>query len=258
MDLLKFWDLVWWFYKSSKKTDTMVVVALWAPGLFDIDNLRESDILLDAWYDIIVPEYYWFCRSSWIFTPKNCVKTLLDTKENFTNGEQLDIYSWEKYKNNYNNFIFIGFSFGWAVVWCLPKFDSEIKSIAMIYPVLDYSTLWKKWVKEETAKDFIDVINRWFWNIYRGYDLSVWHEQFNDKLWLTPSENISYMKDVNLFISHGYEDESLYYKRTKEYYEKLKGLFPKWNYLYKEYKWSWHDIITMKKSIIDLINFIKN
>lgn len=255
MKLLRFWDVVWWFYESDNPNWKLIIVAVWAPSLFDIDNLRNVQIFLNSWYDVIVPEYYWFCRSWWLFTPENCIKTLIDTKNIFKSWKQLNVYTGEKYKFNYKDFIFVWMSFWWWVVWWLPKFDTEIKNIAMIYPVIEYSTFWKRWVVEDKVSDFIDEIDRWFSEIFRWYNLPIWNNHFSDNLWLTPFENIDNMENINLFLSHWTEDKSIYYKKTKEYYETLNNKFPNWNFVYKEYKWLWHDINTMNNSAKDIIKF---
>lgn len=150
---------------------------------------------------------------------------------------------------------FVWMSFGWWVVWSLAKFDSEIKNIAMIYPVIDYSSFWKRWVIEDNVSDFISSIDRWFSNIFRWYDLDIWTEQFSDRLWLTPIENIENMEKINLFLSHWTADLSIYYKKTKEYYECLKNKFPNWNFIYKEYLWLWHNVDTMKSSAKDIVKY---
>lgn len=72
-----------------------MIVAIGAPNLVDVDSLRNAEILMDAGYDIITPEYYGFCRSGRDFTPMNSIQTLLDTKNVFSGGEVTDVYSGE-------------------------------------------------------------------------------------------------------------------------------------------------------------------
>ena len=63
---------------------------------------------------------------------------------------------------------------------------------------------------------------------------------------------------VNLFLAHWTENKSIYYKKTREYYEKLKEKFPDWNFVYKEYKWWWHGWETLMQWTKDMIEFFKN
>jgi len=257
MKVIKFWKIIGSFYKSEKKADTLIVVAIWAPNLMDVDNLRNAKILTDAWYDVITPEYYWFCRSWWKFTPKNSIKTLLDTKNFFKNWELLDVYSWEKFSVSYKKFIFLGLSYWWWAVPLLPKFDKEIKNIAMFYPVVDYFSFWKRWVKEETVEDFCDSIVRWFSKIYKSIKSPIWKKHFEDKTDLIPVKNLDLMEWVNLFLCHWTEDKSIYYKKTSEYFEKLKEKFPSWNFEYKEYKGFWHGWETLIKWSEEMVKFFE-
>lgn len=254
---VKFWKLVWTYYKSSKITDSLVIVAIWAPNLMDVDSLRNAEILTELWYDVITPEYYWFCRSEWKFTPKNSIKTLIDTKNIFTNWIIQDVYSGDEIQVKYKNFIFLWMSYWWWVVPLLPKYDKEIKNIAMFYPVTDYSTFWKRWVKEETVDDFCNAIYRWFSKIYNSINLPIWKKQFNDETEYIPVKNMEYLDWINLFLAHGTSDKSIYYKKTKEYYQKLKQLFPLWNIEYIEYTEKWHGTETMFPATYDMIKFFR-
>lgn len=255
---VKYWKLVWTYYRADKKSDTLIIVAIWAPNLVDVDNLRNANILTNAWFDIITPEYYWFCRSLWKFTPKNSIKTLLDTKNVFISWILEDVYTWENIKVEYKNFIFLWMSYWWWVVSLLPKYDKNIKNIAMFYPVTDYSSFWKRWVKEETVDDFCNSIYRWFLKIYNWIKLPIWEKHFKDETDYIPIKNMKYMKSVNLFLAHWTLDKSIYYKKTKEYYWKLKNMFPVQNIIYKEYKWLWHGFDTMEKATYDMIKFFNN
>ncbi len=257
MKVLRFWKLVWTYYKSKIKTGTLIIVAIWAPNLMDIDSLRNADILTNAWYDVVTPEYYGFCRSLGRFTPKNSIKTLIDTKNFFTNWVATDVYSWEKVKLKYKKFIFIGMSYGWWVVPLLPQFDKTINNIALFYPVIDYNSFWKRWVTEETVEDFLNSIKRWFKKIYSWINLPIWTKHFQDKTDLIPINNIKYLKNTNIFLAHGTEDKSIYYKKTREYYEKLKNYNIKWNYIYKEYIWLWHWTDTMRKASYDFVEWLR-
>ncbi len=255
MKVIKFWKIVWSYYESEKKSNTLIIVAIWAPNLMDVDSLRNADILTKAWYDVITPEYYGFCRSEWKFTPKNSIKTLLDTKNFFKNWVIENIYNWEKIKVKYKNFIFLWMSYWWWVVPLLPKYDKEVKNIAMFYPVVDYLSFWKRWVKEETVEDFCNSIYRGFSKIYNSIKLPIWKKQFKDETEYIPIKNMKYMKWVNTFLAHWTEDISIYYKKTSEYYTELKKIFPNWNIVYKEYKWFWHGFDTMEKWTYDMIKF---
>ena len=257
MQILKFWDLFWSYYQSETKTDKLIIVAIWAPNLMDIDNLRNAKILTQAWYDIVTPEYYWFCRSSWKFTPKNSIKTLLDTRRFFIDWEAYSIYSGKKVKVQYNDFIFLGISYGGWVVSLLPKYDDTISKIAMFYPVTNYSTFGKRWVKEETVEDFLRTLKEWFSRFFRWIDLPIWKKHLRDKTDMIPIKNLKYLENSKVFLAHWTNDTSIYYKKTREYYQELKEKFPNGNYKYIEYEWLWHWESTMFSASYDMIKFFK-
>ncbi len=254
--------LVMWYYKSKNPNWKCVIVAIWAPNLIDVDNLRNAQILTDAWYDILVPEYYWFCRSKGRFTPKNSIKTLIDTYNiaRWKSEKWLkNVYFWKKVKKfSYKEIIFLWMSFGGFAVLMLPKFLPEAKKIIAFYPVLDYLSFWKMWVKEETAKDFYNNIFRWFSTQFRWIKDNIWQKQFQDKLWLSPLYETKYLKNVSVFLAHWVEDESIFYRKTKKYFEILKQKYKSQNIVYKEYIWAWHNTKTMFPATKDAIEWLKN
>lgn len=256
MKLIKYSEIVASYYESQNKNWSLIIIALWAPNLEDIDNLRYRDLYLAAGYDILVPEYYWYCRSGGSFTPENSIQTLLDTKNTFNSGCVRDIFLDEIIQMKYKKIYFIWMSYGAWVVALLPKYDRSITDIALIYPVLSYETLWKTWVTEESAQDFKSIIQKWYSQVYRWIELPIWEEHFLDKTEYIPEKNINYLQWVNIFVSHWMDDNIINYKRTKQYYKNIKKIFPQNNILYKQYLW-WHDDLVLKKSIIDIIDFFR-
>lgn len=69
------------FYQSANPNGKLMVVAIGAPNLIDVGALRNASLLTDAGYDVLVPEYYGFCRSEGEFTPMNSIETLLDARK---------------------------------------------------------------------------------------------------------------------------------------------------------------------------------
>ena len=253
MELLKFWKLIWAFYRAKNPLHKLIIVWIWAPNLVDVDNLRNAYILTDAWYDVIVPDYYGFCRSEGKFTPMNSIRTFLDTKKFFSDWIATNVYTWENFKISYKDFIFLGLSYGWGAALLLPKFDKTIKKIWVFYPITNYTSLGKYWGKEETVEDFLNSINLWFKKIYKWINLPVWEKHFEDKTNLIPLENIKYLKNTTLFLAHGTKDISICYEKTKEFYEKLKKLNPQGNYCCNLYENLWHGKETMIPATIDFI-----
>jgi dienelactone hydrolase len=254
MKVIAYWDIVGSFYQSDSENARLIIVAMWAPNLEDIDALRYVELYLQAWYDIIVPEYYWYCRSWGIFTPANSIQTLLDTKNIFTSWSVKNIFSGELLTVKYENIYFVWMSYGAGVVAMLAKYDSDIKNIALIYPVLSYQSLWKIGFTEESGSDFKKVLQEWYSQIYRGIELPIWEEHFQDLTEYIPEQNIDSLKWVNIFLSHGTLDTVINNTRTKKFHQNIRTMFPENTCIYKEYIW-WHDDLVLKKSIEDIILF---
>lgn len=257
MKVVTNWKLVGSLYNAEKSSDTVIIVAIWAPNVRDVDSLRNASILTEAGYDVFVPDYYWFCRSKWMFTPMNSIKTLLDSKKLMMNWVLQNVYEGWTIQCKYKRCIFLWLSYGWFAVLMLPKFDNSITEIAAFYPVVDYGSFGKRWVKEETVEDFLNALKLGFSPVYRGINLAVWDKQFSDQAWLSPLFNLEYMKDVNLFLAHWTQDTSIYYKKTAEYYEKLKTFFNEWKFVYNQYEWCEHGSQTMIPATYDLLKYLK-
>lgn len=215
-------DIVGGYYQTAQPCKGLIVVALGAPSIANIDSLKNQDLLLEAGYDIIVPDYYGFCRSWKKFLPMNSIATLLVTKEVFAGGTVTDVYTQETLRVAYDTIIFLWLSYGASVVAMLPKFDDTVTTMGLFYPLFDYTSLWTMGVKEETTEDFLAALKLGFGPLYRGIDDPLWTEQFNDNLWLTPSKHTELMEGKNVFLAHGTEDESIYYKKTEIYADAIK------------------------------------
>ncbi len=244
------------YARSGNPNGTLVIVAIGAPNAVDIDSLRNADLLTAAGYDVLVPDYYGFARSGGRFTPQNSIKTLLDARKYAMGGEWTVAYSGESKILEYSNIVFLGLSYGGGVVPLLPKFCPEIDTIGLFYPVTDYRSFGKRGVKEETVEDFLRALKTGFRPLYRGIDDPVWTRQFDDALRLTPMLETAYLKNVRVFLAHGTEDESIYYKKTAEYAAKLRSEFPRNDIEYREYPGLQHGFSTMLPATEDFIRFL--
>ncbi|PID84287.1 hypothetical protein CSB09_01780 [Candidatus Gracilibacteria bacterium] len=248
------------YYQSKNPNGKCIIVALGAPNLIDVDNLRNAKLLTDAGYDILVPEYYGFCRSQGKFTPQNSIQTLVDTykiAQGNTSKILESVYFGEKIAPfSYKEIIFLGMSFGGFAVLMLPKFLPDTKKIIAFYPVLDYLSFGKMGVKEETAEDFRNNILRGFSTQFRGIQDDIWQKQFQDELGLSPLYETEYVKNVSLFLAHGTKDTSIFYKKTAQYFQILKQKYPSGNIVYKEYLDAGHDTNTMFPATKDAIHWL--
>ena len=229
MQTIQFSKLVWVFYPTRSLSKWLIIVAIWAPNIEDIESLRNASILTDAWYDVFVPEYYWFCRSNGKFSPMNSILSLLDSYKIFANGYIChDIYTWSFFQKKYQNIIFLWLSYGGWLVLALPRFCKAIHTIWAFYPVVEYRWLWKCGT-EESGPDFLLCLRRQFWHLYRLSKKSLWKDHFSHKNNLAPIEsiNMKHLKWLNIFLAHGKKDTSIKYVRTEKYSKKITWFHPK-------------------------------
>lgn len=102
--LVRYGDLVGEWYSPGEQNDTLVIVAKGAPGL---PKPVDPSPYFKAGYDVIIPEYYGYCRSLREFTPMNCIQTILDTKTHFRQGDIKNVYGQEELSVAYENFIVV-------------------------------------------------------------------------------------------------------------------------------------------------------
>ncbi|MCT4617250.1 MAG: prolyl oligopeptidase family serine peptidase [Candidatus Gracilibacteria bacterium] len=232
MQIIRFGEIVGNYSRSEKGSDTLFIYASGMPSI-PCPNMEGYEKLInESGYDFFAPDYYGFFRSGKTFTPQSNIDTLLDTKNHFENsGKIQDVFSGEYSEIKYKNFVFVGESWGGGVVSLMPKFDKNIKNIALINPVFEYNN--DLGYDEEKIEDFLGVIDRGFKNLLRGFGGLEWEKHFQDSSGLTPTKNMKYLKACNVFLTHGDADDVINVNRARDFYEKLKNINPagQFNYL---------------------------
>lgn len=231
---VRYGDLVAAYHKDEEKNNKyLAIMASGAPCSWYIDWYNHAQVFFDNGYDVLAPDYYWFGRSYWAFTPENCVKTYTDTFESVKSWDFTDVFSREEFKMNYERIIFVWSSFWGWILPILPKYNDEIDNIVLLAPALSYKDSWKIWYKEETVEEFTWVIKRGFENLYRWYDLPEWDDHFADEAWLTPILETDVLEGKNVFIVHWTSDEIIHYSRSQKYFDDLSDN-REWNFSYLE------------------------
>ncbi len=259
MRTLKYRDLIGVLYESHSYTDSLIIIAIWVPNIEDIESMRNAQILVSSGYNVFVPEYYWFCRSRWDFSPENSLQTCIDSHDIFSYGYDIyDIYSHEKIEIRYANILFLWLSYGGSIVSLLPKFRKDIKKIGLFYPVLEYIWLWKIWYTEESGNDFLALLDTEFRYLYRWIDKKQWSRHFSHETDMIPIQenNIKELAWVDIFMAHGRVDDSLSYSRTQKYAETLQSYYPDQRITLKLYDWLGHGYSTLIPATYDFIDWI--
>ncbi len=217
------------YYTCGKKTNTILVWALGGPTVPDNGNLSSASIILNKGVDIFIPDYIGFGRSEGVFTPVNCIKTLLLSFKYLTKGVNcICVYDRLEMFLKYSHIIFIGKSLGGAYVPLLPKFNKNIKEICVISGALDQSEQGA--VKpEETNADFVRTIEKSGYRyLYKGFveNKKLWWKHLNDLDGLSPMDNLKYLNNARIFVAHGKKDDVVHYSKATKYIKALTDKFP--------------------------------
>lgn len=216
------------FYSCGVKTSRIIVYAIGGPTVPDNGYLPDAPFVLTRGLDLFVPDYLGFGRSDGVFTPRNCIRTLVVLFNAFKNGcKGVSYYDNKIYDLKYSEVLFVGRSLGGAYVPLLPKFNKEINKLAIFCPAVDQSAQGK--VKgEETNEDFMCEMEKGgYHHLYRGVlKGKVWWNHLEDKDGLSPMDNITYLSNTKLFIAHGKFDKCIHYSKSVAYYKKILEIFP--------------------------------
>lgn len=212
---------------SAGNTNTALVYAIGAPTVPDNGTLPDAPYIQEKGIDVIVPDYIGYGRSDGVFTPKNCIKTLLSLYEKISSGCVVaNRYDRLSVKLKYKKVIFVGRSLGGAYVPLLPRFNSNIKALAIFYGAVDQAAQGEI-EGEETNPDLLESMKQdGYHHLYRGVTKPAWKKHLENKDGLSPMDNIKYLRNAKLFIAHGKKDTCIHYSKSVKYYQKIKSIFP--------------------------------
>jgi len=257
---IKMGKIVGTYYSCGQKTNRVVVWAIGGPTVPDNGKLEAAPAILQRGIDLFVPDYLGFGRSDGIFTPMNCINTLLMVYKYFKKGViGTCFYDMSKFKLKYQKIYFVGKSLGGAYVPLLPKFNKNITEIGVFCGAVDQSEQGKV-TDEETNDDFIRTIEDGGYKyLYRGFveNKNLWMSHLNDLDGLSPMDNIKHLKDVKVFVAHGKKDGVVHFSKAVKYVEAIKKEFPaKRDVKLKLYKNGDHGSSTVNKATKDFLDWI--
>lgn len=247
------------YYSMEVEADVAVIYGIGAPIPPDNGYLSDASLIVKCGVDLFVPDYLGYGRSDGVFTPENCLKTLLNLFDNLTKGcTGNNYYSLSTKRFKYKSIIFVGRSLGGAYVPLLPKYNREINKLGLLFPAVNQAAQGS--VKgEETNEDFMRSIKKdGYHYLYRNMPDEVWWEHLENKDGLSPMDNIKYLSGCKLFIGHGMKDKCIHYSKSKQYYKKILDYFPdnKDQYKLKLYSEGAHDTSTTKLAVNDFMKWI--
>lgn len=249
------------FYNNGDRTNTIVVFAWGAPATMDNGRSQEAKTALQFKTDVFIPDYIGNGRSDGVFTPMNCVRTLLDLHDAFKEGcIGVNHGANIKKRLKYNRVIFIGESFGGRWIPLLPRFRPGARELGIFYGAVDvtkYGTIQP----EESIADFFKAMrDDGYGHIYRGVLRKNWISHLANKDGLAPIHNIEHLKSAKVFIAHGSGDTDINVLRAKEYYERIVELLPNQagkSIVLRIYEGKEHGIETAEPAIVDFLEWLR-
>lgn len=173
---------------------------------------------------LIVPDYIGYFRSDGRFSFKNCITTILKSKE-FMEGSipGHDYLTKRNIKISVKNIIVIGSSWSGAIVPFVDFFGkTNIKYIGLIKPVTDWTFNKNSKEVEEDLIKTRDFITNQYKNVYRGFANSVWYQIFTKPIKkYNPINNTHLLEGKTIYIIHGNKDKTIHWTNSFRYYNKL-------------------------------------
>lgn len=213
-------------YNPPKNNSGTVIIHLkGGPSFGDTGKSPLWKPCLKSNVSLFVPDYIGYCRSDGQFNFKNTLKTI-EQSEQFLTGHLIGTLtdSNKPIKPKFSNIILVGSSWGGSIAPFYFKYykNTKIKSLGLFRAVLDWKTQGKTRYKEENTSNITNLINNYWLNIYRGFDKSEWPDILHGKKpEYNPTDNVTYLKDIDIYITHGDVDKSIHWSKSREYFNKL-------------------------------------
>ncbi len=207
-----------------------------APGVPE-RPAKEAEIVAQAGFDFIAPDYYGYGRSAGYFNTKNCIQTAYDTIQTFR--QQIPVVSVytpdELLLPYYEEIIVIGSSYGGWIAAAMPKFDEQLKEIALFYPALDRLDRNEYGYPESTDEDFLREYLLGYKSLYR---IEPWADPYDAMLdieSLFSLSELSPLSETKVFVWHGSADEVIRCGRSRQLVDDLRQMNADGKYHYAEY-----------------------
>lgn len=227
--------LVWQYYQTEGNTK-LVIYLSWAP-IIPSDKSKEALLVSQAWFDMIVPDYYGYGRSSGVFSTQYCVQTIYDTIQVFQQQwTMISVYSPDEIiLSGYDEIVVVWNSYGGWIAAIMPKIEPIIKEIILLYPALDRLDRNEHGYPESTDEDFLREQLLWYKHLYRFVD---WVDTYDAMLNIDKFDSLqdmSHLHDTKVFVWHGSADEVIWCGRSKQFIDNLRQMNPNGQYHYAEY-----------------------
>lgn len=259
---LKINDIAGIRYTTEVPSNTVVIFGIGAPLPPDNGHLNNAAHFLARGFDVFVPDYIGSGRSDGQFTPLNCIKTFTQLFENFTDG-CVGVNTYEKIRKEvrYDRVVIAGRSFAGTYIPVLPRFNRDIKELAVFFPVVDSKSQgeMKEEGEDETNELFLaGMKDDGYHHLYRGILDPEWIDHLENRDDLSPMDNIDHLANAKMFIGHGKKDTIVSYKKSEIYYDLLLRRFPKKerDFLLAIYHNGGHDSFTTFPGTNDFLDWL--
>lgn len=205
---------------NGKNLKTGIIIF---PGFPNIGNNDEYiKILSSEGYYILEPKYIGSWESYGKFNLENCIKTVVKAENFFRRGHANECWSNKSIKWSLNEMIILSSSFGSAVVLSVAHRLKTNKFICLA-PLTNLNKHNKdKNIDEQDLKQIGVFVKRGFENIYREFDITDWNSFSDGKSIVNPIKVVHKLENKKILLLHGKKDNVINYKRTKEYFNRIK------------------------------------
>lgn len=173
-----------------------------------------SDYLQDQGITICFPHYIGSWLSSGKFSPKNCRKTVSETYNFIKRGSATELYNNQEISWPTNNIILAGGSFGGY--WALEAASQlDLEKYLLLAPFIDVKNHNKDGSEEDIDKT-LAFARKAMSQVYSGIKDKSW-----DMFFKNCEIDYSKIKDKNILITHGKQDQSVKIEHSREAKKKL-------------------------------------
>lgn len=225
---IKLKNIVGFLYMPTQPPKAAIIALGGAPSMGDQGEYQPAKPALKAGLCVIRPDYIGSSRSDGKFSFRSAVETIYECYDFFSGTiTGTDIIKGRKLPQmRLKNIILSAGSFGGAVAPFVDLYrKTPIQDILLAMPVTDWTTQNPPLYKgNESINEFENIMGVALKNIWRGYSTSQWPKIVRAKLpKYNPIDNTHLLHGKNVYIYHGTKDQSVNWKDSLRYYQRLKA-----------------------------------
>lgn len=210
---------VWFDDKAENKGAIIVCYGL--PGEPMLYNREVISKFVDEGFIVMCPYYIGTFDSFGICNFQNCVTTILETIDFLKKFDTSELWDLKQIKFDIKNIFLFGYSFGGSVALVAGAKSNMAIKMVVLAPPLNYRTQGRNAQEECIMDDYYRIKRGWI-NTWRIKSKSLWRKLHEGKLDLNAIDYIEILKNKDIFMIHGKNDEAVSFSKSVGFYEELK------------------------------------